>query len=59
MPSGHRRIVKSYVLNGYDREQTSLFEEHDTVYQVRKVEKIYDLESRPRVSVSLEDFCVS
>ena len=58
MPSGHRRIVKSYVLNGYDREQTSLYEEYETVFQVRKVEKWYGLEQRPKIQLSVDDFCL-
>lgn len=56
MPHGHRRIIKSYVLNGYDRGQTSFYDEYDTDQQVRKVEVAYGLPSRPRIQLCIADF---
>ena len=56
MPHGHRRIIKSYVLNGCDQTQTTIYDEYDTEQQVRKVEHLYHLSNRPRIQLSLADF---
>ena len=56
MPRGNKVIVRDYFLNKKDREQCLLYGEFETVYQVRKVEKYYDLESRPEIIFCAEDF---
>ena len=59
MPKGDRRIIRDYVLNGFDRDETLLYGFYDTMYQVRRVEKDYNLEERPRVQVSYGDFAIA
>lgn len=51
-----RVITRDYFLNGCDREQTLLFGEYQTVFQVRKVERQYDLEHRPKPELSIACF---
>ena len=48
--------IRDYVLNGYDREQTTIYNDYASIFQVRKVERQYDLERRPRMELSLAQF---
>lgn len=52
----NKMIIKIYQLSGCDREQTLMFCEHETVDQVRNVERKYRLEDRPRLKLSVQDF---
>ncbi len=56
MNRGDRVIIRDYYLNGGDREQTSLYCEYDTIYQVRKVERKYNLEQRPKLVIRFTNF---
>lgn len=56
LPRGDRVLIRDYYLNGKDSEQTLLYAEYDTAYQVRKIERRYELKSRPEIHFVLSDF---
>ena len=56
LPRGDRVIIRDYYLNGMSWEQTLIYDEYETSYQVRKVEIERKLEERPKISIRVADF---
>lgn len=56
MPRRDRVLVRDYQLNGGDADQTAMYAEYDTAFQVEKVEKRYNLKKRPLVYFTFADF---
>ena len=55
IPRGDRCIIRDYYLNDCDREETLKYSYYQTMHQVRMVERKYDLESRPLLSIRIEE----
>jgi len=53
VPRGDKAIIRDYYLNHKDRELTSIYGFWDTIHQVRKAEKQYELEKRPCIDIQL------
>lgn len=59
IPRGNRTLIRDFILNGYNREKTLLYNEYETDFQLRTVEKKYNLHNRPRVIVRASDLCLA
>lgn len=56
IPRVDKVIIRDYALNGGDRDQTMWYGYYETIYQVRKAEKEYHLDRRPKIHFSYTDF---
>ena len=50
IPRTSKVIIRDYAIHcDYDRDLTMMYGYYETIFQVRKVEKIYRLECRPKI----------
>lgn len=56
IPRGDKAIIRDYYLNGTDTDQTAIYGFWETTHQVRKAEKTYELENRPKLYITAETF---
>ena len=57
IPSGVKRIIRDYYLNGGSRPETIKYSFHETDFRVRIIENKYNLRKRPHVVVRPCDLC--
>lgn len=55
IPSGQKRLIRDYFLNGKDSVVTQMYRFDDTDCSVRLAVKRYALHNRPRLIVNLEE----
>ena len=58
IPRTSKCVIRSYYLNGRDKEETMLYEFLQTDWKVRQTINRYHLKERPVPRISLADFCL-
>lgn len=56
IPSGVKRIIRDYYLNGKDKAATEKYCFYETDFRIRRVEKHYGLDRRPRIAIRAAEF---